>query len=268
MRTSLFCSALLLSAVSVAAQVSFKESSAQSSVMVYKVGNGVTAPELLPIKFTTAECERPCSGEVELTAIVDTSGVPRSIMFVHPLGNDLDWLALSTLAAERFKPGESNGAPVPVAESIAMKLEACPVHVQTGAQTGPTYLRVHSQPEQRFGPTDVYPAEVAYSNGISPQEEGVFQVGPDVSPPVMLLGSKTIDIGSGKRAKYEGEVMLTLIVESSGMPINIRVTRPLGLGLDQKAIDAMRQARFKPAMLRGKQPVPAKITVSVQCRIY
>jgi TonB family protein len=267
MRTGLFCSALFVSAVPfVPAQIQLKQSPAQAGlVIVYKAGNGVTAPELLPIKLAIAECDSALSDEVELATIVDISGVPRSIMFVHPLGNDFDQLALTTLANERFKPGESNGARVPVAESVSMKLEACTVHVENGSKNGGTYLRVHSQPELRLGPTNLYPAEVAYSNGIFPQEEGVYRVGPNVSPPVMLLKPATIEIGS---AKYKREVMLTLIVESDGMPKNIRVTRPLGLGIDERAVDAMRKARFKPAMLNGKQPVPAMITVPVYAVIY
>jgi periplasmic protein TonB len=52
------------------------------------------------------------------------------------------------------------------------------------------------------------------------------------------------------------------------MPQNVRVTRALGMGLDEKAIDAIRKARFKPAMMKGKRPVPVMITVAVQCRIY
>jgi TonB family protein len=206
---------------------------------------------------------------VDLATIVDASGVPRNTMFVHPLGNALDSLALNTLAAERFKPGESNAAPVAVAELVSMKLEACPVHLPGGSGTGPSYLRVHGQPELHLGTTDVYPSAIEYSNA-SPGSfnGGVFRPGPDVSPPVMLLASPIIELGSGIRAKYQGEVMLTLIVDSFGMPQNFRVTRPLGMGLDEKAIDAMRKARFKPAMMKGKRPVPVMITVAVQCRIY
>lgn len=271
MRVDLLCSVLfLLLAQLGVTQIPPGQSPVQSdSVTLNKAGGGVTAPGLIPMQFTTADCETPISGEVELATIVDISGAPRNIMFVHPLGNDLDALALSTLAAERFKPGESKGSPVPVAESVSMKLQACPVHLQADSKTGTTYLRVHVPPEQHFGPTDVYPPEIAYSNASPGQVNGgVYRVGPDVSPPVMLQGSSMVEIGSGKRAKFEGEVMLTLIVDSNGMPMNIRVTRPLGLGLDQKAMDAMRQARFKPAMYKGRRPVPVMMTLSVQCRIY
>jgi TonB family protein len=174
---------------------------------------------------------------------------------------------LVALAEERFKPGESNGSPVPVTQSVTLTLEACPVHPQAGS--GPPYLDLHSQPLLRLAPTDIYPKDVTYSNAI-PNDftGGVFQPGPDLSPPVMLLAAPIIELGSGTKAKYQGEVMLTLIVDSFGMPQNVRVTRPLGMGLDQKAIDAVRRARFKPSIYKGKRPVPVMITIAVQCRIY
>jgi TonB family protein len=273
MHTDLFYSALLLSAMSAAAaqvtpQVTLERSSAEA-VRVYKTIDGVTAPALLPAKFATADCDTPLSGQLELAAIIDTSGAPRNILFLHPLGNALDALALSTLAAERFTPGQSNASPVAVAQSVSMKLEACPVHVQNGPRSDATYLRVHAQPQLQLAATELYPAEVSYSNAIPGDlNGGVFRPGPDVSPPLMLLAAPIVELGSGTKAKYSGEVLLTLIVDPFGMPQNVRVTRPLGMGLDQKAMDAVRNARFKPAMFKGKQPVPVMITIAVQCRVY
>jgi TonB family protein len=269
MRNGFFCLLMLASVSFAAAQQPVKLSVAEpETIRVFKAGNSVTAPELLPVRFTTADCPSPLSGEIELAAIVDVFGAPRNIMLVQPLGNDLDSLALSTLAEGRFKPGAYNGTPVPVAVSASVKLDACPVQVQSGT-TGETYLRVHSQPELRLSPSAMYPDQVIYSNAIpGNMNGGVFRPGPDVSPPLMLLAAPIIELGSGAKAKYSGEVLLTLLVDSFGMPMNVRVTRPLGMGLDQKAIDAMRNARFKPAMFKGKQPIPVMITVAVQCRIY
>ncbi|UWZ82628.1 energy transducer TonB [Occallatibacter riparius] len=269
MRNGLFVLALLVSALSLAAaQQSVKlEVAEPETVRVFKAGNGVTAPELLPTSFATADCATPLSGEIELATIIDVSGAPRNIMFVHPLGNDLDSLALSTLAAAPFQPGESNGSPVPVAESVSIKLDACPVQVQSGSP-GATFLRVRSQPQLHLSPTEIYPGEVIYTNATLDLNGGIFRPGPDVTPPVMLPAAPIVEIGSGNTAKYSGEVMVTLIVDAFGMPMNVRVARPLGKGLDQKAIDAVRNARFKPAIFKGKQPVPVMITIAVQCRIY
>jgi periplasmic protein TonB len=46
------------------------------------------------------------------------------------------------------------------------------------------------------------------------------------------------------------------------------VVRALGMGLDEKALDAVRQFKFKPAMKDGKTPVPVTITIEVNFRLY
>jgi TonB family protein len=50
--------------------------------------------------------------------------------------------------------------------------------------------------------------------------------------------------------------------------VNPRVVRALGMGLDEKALDAVRQFKFKPAMKDGKTPVPVTITIEVNFRLY
>jgi protein TonB len=51
------------------------------------------------------------------------------------------------------------------------------------------------------------------------------------------------------------------------MPQNVHVERALGMGLDEKAIEAVRQYRFRPAMKNGV-PVPVEIKVEVNFRLY
>ena len=58
-----------------------------------------------------------------------------------------------------------------------------------------------------------------------------------------------------------------MIVGVNGRPQNVRVRRPLGTGLDQKAVDAVLQWRFKPGMRDGK-PVPVLASIEVNFRLY
>jgi TonB family protein len=51
------------------------------------------------------------------------------------------------------------------------------------------------------------------------------------------------------------------------VPQNVHVVRPLGKGLDEKAIEAVRQYRFKPAMYEG-HPVPAEVNIEVNFKIF
>jgi TonB family protein len=70
-----------------------------------------------------------------------------------------------------------------------------------------------------------------------------------------------------RKAKQQGIVTLLIIVASDGRPYDIHVRRSLGMGLDEKAIEAVSRWRFKPATLNG-QPVATQIEVEVDFRLY
>jgi len=70
-----------------------------------------------------------------------------------------------------------------------------------------------------------------------------------------------------RKSKYQGVVVLWLIVGPDGRPRDMKVLRALGMGLDQKAIEAVRQWKFEPAMKDGK-PVAVQINVEVNFRLY
>ena len=61
--------------------------------------------------------------------------------------------------------------------------------------------------------------------------------------------------------------MLWLVVGPDGTPRDVRVSRALGMGLDQKAIEAVRQWKFEPARKDGK-PVSVMVNVEVNFRLY
>lgn len=69
-----------------------------------------------------------------------------------------------------------------------------------------------------------------------------------------------------RKAKYSGVVLLEIEVDSSGRPRGFRVLASPGLGLDQKAIDAVRQWRFRPGYRDGR-PVVTQATVEVSFRL-
>lgn len=97
---------------------------------------------------------------------------------------------------------------------------------------------------------------------------GVFRVGGQISAPVPIVQPEAEFSDEARRAKYQGEVMITLIVDAQGNPQNPRVVRPLGMGLDEKALEAVRKYKFRPAMKDGRTPVPVLITIAVNFRLY
>jgi protein TonB len=96
---------------------------------------------------------------------------------------------------------------------------------------------------------------------------GVFRVGGGVSAPKALDTPDPEYSEEARKAKYQGTVILWLIVDQGGHPQNVKVARSLGMGLDQKAIDAVRRWKFEPAMKDGK-PVAVQINVEVNFRLY
>jgi len=97
---------------------------------------------------------------------------------------------------------------------------------------------------------------------------GLYRVGGGISAPVPLNDVEAEFSDEARRAKYQGVCLVALIVDAQGMPQSVHVIRPLGMGLDEKAIEAVKKYRFKPAMKNGKTPVPVPITVEVNFRLY
>jgi periplasmic protein TonB len=96
---------------------------------------------------------------------------------------------------------------------------------------------------------------------------GVFRVGGGVSAPRALNTPDPDYSEEARKAKYQGTVVLWLVVDPAGRPRDVKVARSLGMGLDQKAIEAVRKWTFEPAMKDGK-PVAVQINVEVNFRLY
>jgi len=95
---------------------------------------------------------------------------------------------------------------------------------------------------------------------------GVMHIGGGVSKPVVLYQVEPEFSEEARKAKFSGNVEVYLWVDADGKPSHIRVVRGVGMGLDEKAVDAVRQYRFKPAMKDGK-PVQVDLYVDVNFQI-
>jgi TonB family protein len=92
-------------------------------------------------------------------------------------------------------------------------------------------------------------------------------VGGGVSAPRLIYGPDPEFSEEARKAKYQGVVVLWVIVGPDGRTHEIRVARTLGMGLDEKAVEAVRVWRFEPARKNGN-PVPVQVTVEVNFRLY
>ena len=111
-----------------------------------------------------------------------------------------------------------------------------------------------------------------HGNGYGPGEGsniggGVYRVGGGVSAPVLLNSVEAEFSDEARRAKYQGTCLVEIIVDAHGNPQNPRVVRSLGMGLDEKAIEAVMKYKFRPAMKAGK-PVAVWQPVEVDFHLY
>jgi protein TonB len=95
---------------------------------------------------------------------------------------------------------------------------------------------------------------------------GVFRVGGGVSQPAVIFKVDPEYSEEARKAKYSGTVMLAVIVDSEGHARDIHVVKSLGMGLDEKAVEAVEKWKFKPGM-KGGQAVNVRATIEVNFRL-
>lgn len=87
------------------------------------------------------------------------------------------------------------------------------------------------------------------------------KVGGGVSAPVLLHSPAPELSDEARRMKKGGTVLVYLEIDTSGNPVNVRVLRGCGYGLDEEAVKAVRHYRFKPAKKDG---VPVQVRMNVE----
>jgi TonB family protein len=90
---------------------------------------------------------------------------------------------------------------------------------------------------------------------------GVYSVGNGTTPPSVLSKVDPEYSEEARKAKYSGSVMLSIVVNTDGKAEQIAVVKSLGMGLDEKAIEAVQKWRFKPGMNKG---VPVKVRAQIE----
>jgi len=95
---------------------------------------------------------------------------------------------------------------------------------------------------------------------------GVYRIGGGVSAPTLIYKVEPEYSEEARKAKFQGTVVLAIVVNDKGLPTEFRVVRPLGMGLDEKAIEAVKKWRFKPGLKNG-QAVAVAATIEVNFRL-
>jgi len=103
-----------------------------------------------------------------------------------------------------------------------------------------------------------------YGGGIG---GGVYRIGGGVSAPRTIFAPDPEYSEEARKAKFQGTVILICVVGPDGKTREIRIARSLGMGLDEKAMEAVRTWRFDPARKDG-HPVAVEVSIEVNFRLY
>jgi TonB family protein len=140
------------------------------------------------------------------------------------------------------------------------------------SQQSATVLRLYSRLLSSQGhieeakQADQRASEIRLSQPALPDAESAYRAGGEVSSPQLLTKVEPEYSMEARVAHYSGVVRLSVIIGTDGHTKDIRVTNSLGLGLDEKAMDAVRQWTFKPGMKDG-QPVSVRATIEVKFKL-
>jgi len=199
-------------------------------------------------------------------------------------GGDRDLLSASKGTPPRFA-NEQLKSPAVVVRNEAPKLPATPtvigppeIVLPSSTLSGDPLANVLSPPSNGTGSgggigsgTDGGVGS-GYGPGVGPGHAGgigggVFHVGGGVTAPRALYQPDPEYSEEARRAKFQGVVVLNVVIGPDGRPRDLRVARSLGMGLDEKAIEAVRQWKFAPATKDG-HPVAVQVGIEVAFRLY
>jgi TonB family protein len=156
------------------------------------------------------------------------------------------------------------------AELVPDYWKPCVLAASTG-KNGKPYDACRFPPEFAAIPGVVYNLEEAQKSGGKGEAKGseapATRIGKGVTPPRVIYQKDPELSKQARRAKYQGTVLLSVVVDKSGHARNIQIVRPLGFGLDQKAVENVSKWQFSPPTKDGK-PVELQIAVEVDFQLH
>jgi TonB family protein len=215
---------------------------------VYAAGPGILAPivlERIPVVYPEDAAADAVNGICVVSVVIGADGVPANIQVVTSHGAAFDAAVIEAVRQSQYQAGTLDGKPVPV------RIFA---RVRFFDDKRPTYPRILV----RLGPEGgLRPFGGEFGSASRPFDK----------PPMATYSPAASYTEKARRAKLSGVVMLSTLVTEEGLPTDIRVEKPLGMGLDESAVECVSRYRFSPAMKEGV-PVPARIHIQVSFRVY
>ena len=236
--------------------------SSQHSTAAQPQADGIVAGRLIhkeDPKYPKEARKKKIQGQVVLQVTVDENG---KVNRAAGISGDLSLVnaAEEAILKWEFEPFTQNGQAVSVQQNLTFNFDLNRKITELELplpEPKPLSASVASHLPIRLRESKAPPPGVV---------TGVFRVGGAVSAPRVSYSPDPEYSDEARRAQYQGTCVLSLIVGPDGLPQDIRVARSLGMGLDEKAIEAVKQWRFQPALKDGK-PVAVAINIEVQFRL-
>jgi len=251
-----------LTAQDAQAKMTTTASASKSLDTIYLVGPDVTAPTLKSSPKFTGE-EEQCKGKqdaiVNLELLIDTDGKARRVYTNDTPTVEFSGLAVKIVKQDQFIPAMRNGEPVVSAIQLKFQFELCPTPNEKGKiPSTPSAYRIAKAPAQVITPL------ASISNRLKIDFEDSRD---GIKPPALIYQEPAEFSEYAHRAKKQGIVLVQFIVDKQGIPVEPRVIRPFGYGLDEQALKAVKKYRFKPAHKDNGEAVPVLLNVEVNFRL-
>ena len=228
-RTVLMLILLILAAVGLRGQ---EDTPTPDADGVYEPYAGVRPARLVQATPAVISPEASLSGGrhiCTLRVVVGVDGTVSKGEVVNAQKSRLDDAAIAAVKQSQFAPGTLNGKPVPVWAFVWVP-----------------FLDADHPAIPLAGPT----RRIA---------------GFTMPKPLDTVEAEFSD--EARRKRVSGSLLVSLVVTEDGLPANLHVLNPLGAGLDEQALKAVRQYRFAPATLDGiAVPVPLRVEISFNLR--
>jgi TonB family protein len=195
----------------------------------YPVGGDVKAPVVLvhiDPVYPEEARQARVSGTVIVETVIDHTGAVRDIKVLKGLPNGLSEAAVDAVKRWVFKPGTINGEAVDVIFNLTVNFKL----------------------EKK-------------DSGDAP-----LRVGGDVRAPIVMEKVEPTYTEKARKARINGIVIVEAVIGREGLVKDVSVLKPLPFGLDQAAVDAVKQWKFKPGTLDG-QPVDVIFNLTVNFRL-
>jgi TonB family protein len=168
--------------------------------------------------------------------------------------------AIDSVRQWKYKPYLLNGVPTEVKTTIIVNYHLTDNAKPQGQSEPPA--SGSSTPTSSIPTSSIPDSSALQTSGVIPKK-----IGNGVSAPVVLSNVSPTYTAKARESKISGKVLINLWVDPQGKPYNVRVVRSLDKGLDDNAIAAVKQYRFKPALQDGK-PVTVALNLEVKFEIF